>query len=695
MKFVSQLSLLALTAPRAASASGAKGGGGSGDAATSGSSPVSKVLSMLGELQAKVIKEGEVAQSEYAEFAEWCEDQSRNLGFETKTGNSEAERLQAKIAKESATLGTLNTKVDDTAASIATDEADLKAATWIRKREAADFAAEEKELTEVLSMLERAIAIIEREMKKGGAALVQMKTEASLGEVFQSMVRASMIGAPDAAKLSAFVQDQQKSQDSDDDEQEPGAPASAAYESQSGGVLDTLQDLQDKAESQLSDLRQRETKSLQHFELIKQELQNEIKYSNADLDEAKKGISGANERRATAKGELDVTKKNVAEDKKARGILHQDCMSKAAAFEAETKSRGEELSALAAAKKMIQEATSSASAAASFVQVASKSTSRAARFEVVRLVRDLGAAQHSMALVQLAGKMSSAMQSGDAFEKVKGLITDMIAKLEAEAGADATKKAYCDKELSETHEKKDDKTDEIEKLSTRIDQMSAKSSQLKQEIGALQMQLVKIAQSQALMDKLRREENEAHQATRADLEKGLTGVKGALKVLGEYYGASDKAHNAAEGAASGIIGLLEVIEADYSKNLAEVIADEEQSAANHDKMTKENEIERTVKVQDVKYKLGETKALDKTSGELIADRSGVKNELQAVMDYLKNIENECIAKAETYEERSRRRDAEIAGLKQALDTLENETAFLQKRVAHRTLRGVVGQLSLK
>jgi len=55
------------------------------------------------------------------------------------------------------------------------------------------------------------------------------------------------------------------------------------------------------------------------------------------------------------------------------------------------------------------------------------------------------------------------MHSKDPFAKVKDLISDMLAKLEAEAEADATEKAYCDKELGETNTKKADKTAEIEK----------------------------------------------------------------------------------------------------------------------------------------------------------------------------------------------------------------------------------------
>merc|ERR1719158_1682400 len=106
--------------------------------------------------------------------------------------------------------------------------------------------------------------------------------------------------------------------------------------------------------------------------------------------------------------------------------------------------------------------------------------------------------------------------------------------------------------------------------------------------------------------------------SKAEQEKGLEGVKLALSLLKEYY-ASDAAHNAAVGAAGGIVGLLETIETDMTKTLASLIADEEASAAEYDRMSKGNEIERTTKEQSVKYKLKESKQLDETTSENTAD----------------------------------------------------------------------------
>merc|ERR1712038_290604 len=102
-------------------------------------------------------------------------------------------------------------------------------------------------------------------------------------------------------------------------------------------------------------------------------------------------------------------------------------------------------------------------------------------------------------------------------------------------------------------------------------------------------------------------------------------------------------------------------------------------------MTKSNEIEKTTKDQDVAYKIKESKRLDKTTSENVADRTGVQSELDAVLEYLAKIEKECIEKAETYADRKAHREAEIAGLKEALNILESETAFLQRFHSHHRL----------
>merc|ERR1711953_321699 len=619
----------------------------------------------------------------YAEFAEMCEERSKNLQFEIKTGKAEVADLKAAINEETALAASLDTKVEELTASIAADEADLEAATKIRAKESADFVAEEKELLGVIDALQRAIGILEKEMAKHGASMMQIKNAGSLAKTLQLLVDASSLTSADAKGIAALVQTQQNSDDG-----ETGAPDPAVYKGQSGGIIDTLGDLLEKAETQLADVRNKETASLHEFEMLKQSLTDKIKYETKELDEAKTGIAASNEKKATAEGDLEVTTKNLNEDVAALSDLHHECLSKAQDYEAETKSRGEELTAIATAKKTIEETTAGAGDLSyGFSQVSFLQRSQSGGLQVVRFFRELAQRKHFPALAQLSMRMDAAIRAseGDPFAKVKGLIEDMIETLEKEAEEDATEKAYCDKELAETNAKKEAKTTEFKKLSTKIDQMTPRSAQLKGEVAELEKGLSALAKAQAEMDKIRLEEKEEYTKAKAEMEAGIKGVQLALKVLRDYY-AKDKAHASDEGGGAGIIGLLEVVESDFSKGLIEMTSTEEAAQAAYDKETKENEIEKATKEQDVKYKTEEATGLDKATAEATSDKEGVQEELDAVLEYLKGIEERCIAKPESYEERVARRDAELAGLKEALTILESETSFLQFK-STRTLRG--------
>merc|ERR1719188_690894 len=206
----------------------------------------------------------------------------------------------------------------------------------------------------------------------------------------------------------------------------------------------------------------------------------------------------------------------------------------------------------------------------------------------------------------------------------------------------------------------------VEKLSTKIEQMTATSAKLKEEVAALQASLADLAKAQREMDETRKKENDVFVQSKADMEEGIQGVQLALKILREYYAKEDKAHDAAGGAASGIVGLLEVVESDFSRTIAEITTTEQAAKNAYDQQTKDNEIERTAKEQDVKYKRKAATDLDKAVGEATSDRAGVQMELDAVLEYAAKLKETCVAKPETYEARAARRQSEIAGLKQAL-----------------------------
>merc|ERR1719443_780234 len=305
-----------------------------------------------------------------------------------------------------------------------------------------------------------------------------------------------------------------------------GSPAASVYEGHSDGIIGTLEGLTEKAEGQLDKARKAESTAIQNYQMLKQSLTDEIEFANKDMDKAKKGLAASQESKANAEGDLDATSKDLADDEATKASLHQDCMNSAEEFELATKSRGEELKALATAKKVIVEATGGAAEQSyglnqvSFLQLSNSAD--LSKAEAIRFVRDLARKTKSPALAQLASRMSAAVRlgsgAGDPFAKIKSLITDMIATLESEAEEDASQKAYCDKEMSEATAKKDDLTAESDKLSTKIAQDKAASTKLKEEVATLQNELAGMAKAKAEADDLRAEEKAAYGKNSAEME---------------------------------------------------------------------------------------------------------------------------------------------------------------------------------
>merc|ERR1719460_1303847 len=109
--------------------------------------------------------------------------------------------------------------------------------------------------------------------------------------------------------------------------------------------------------------------------------------------------------------------------------------------------------------------------------------------------------------------------------------------------------------------------------------MTSKSAKLKEEVAELQKELAQLASSQAEMDKIRSDEKALYTKNHAEMKQGIEGVQKALSVLKDYYASEGKSHSSADGAGSGIIGMLEVVESDFSKGLAEMEVTESMAAS--------------------------------------------------------------------------------------------------------------------
>jgi hypothetical protein len=478
-------------------------------------------------------------------------------------------------------------------------------------------------------------------------------------------------------KLQAFIQG-------------VNAPETKAYESHSGGILDTLADMQDKAEGLLSDARKAEVNSQHAFELLAQSLHDELKVQKEELSNTKKQLAATTEVKGQAEGDLATTNKDLDEDKSYLKELATNCQSRAVDHEVSMKGRAEELAALKEARKIIGEATGAAAGRQykSFIQA--KSTTRKTTevySNIEKTIKELGRKFNEGSFVQLAGQIRATVSmNDDPFGKVKGLIQDMIQKLITQAEEEASHKAFCDKETKENEAKRDRLQAEDNKLSTRLEKAQAGIANLKQQIADLNKALAEIAQSQKQMDAMRATEHEEFVKAEADFTQGLNGIRNALKVLREYYqteGASliqapaTSTHSASSDSGNGIISILEIAESDFARSLAEAQAAEDDAVEVYEKTTNENKVSNATKKTSAEGKTQESARLEQLVSDATSDRDGVQEQLSAVLEYLEKLRPQCTTEPESYEERKARREHEIEGLKTALDILENETAFFQ------------------
>lgn len=646
---------------------------------------------MLTNLEATVIKEGESEQKVYEEFAEWCEDRAKGLGNEIKVGKSDISELQSTVDKMTADIEAYSTKIEDLGGDDSGAYEELSEATKMREKDAAVFAKTESDLQATTSMLQRAIVILEKDTA-ASASLVQIQSAEKLAQTLQTVLQASSLEESDADKLYSMIQN--KAQVDDDSlDAEPGAPDAAVYTSNSGSIVSTLEDLLDKAQSQLDSARKDETQEQHNYELKKQSLQDSMSFSAKEMDDAKKALASCEETSATAGGDLVAASKDLASDKESLDGLHHDCMEKADEFESEVRSRSEELKALVEVKKTIQQSTGAASEN-SYSLLQESRTEADLVTKVLHVLQQEAQKRHSPSLAQFSTQVKSALRLAhhmhvDPFSKVRAMIADMLSKLEGEADEDADRKAFCDKELSQTLDKQEDKEANVEKTSTTIEQLESKSSKLQEEVSILENELGDLTRTQAEIDKLRREQKSLFETTQLELQDGIDGVKKALKILRDYYAKGDASHETSQGSASGIIGLLEIAESDFSKNLAQIGAGEEAAIREYKKESEQNNQDKTTKEQDVKYKSKEVASLKKKLAELQQDLAGSQQELDAVLQYLSGVKKQCTNKVVPYDVRKARREAEIGGLKNALSILEGETALLQRRTVKSHLRGTM------
>jgi len=649
-------------------------------------SPVQKVIQLLDELKGKVESDLAAEEKMMEEYTTWCDDEANEKEDAITSSKRTIGDLEATIEDAKATIQTLTASIDELTTKISTSETELAKASEIREKEHGVFVASEKELVETVDSLDRAIVVLKKNlgfMQTGRTANVL----AAMASGLQKVVEASWVNEHQKAVLQSLLQAKDEDEDTDLDFQPQGK--TVAYESSSGGILDTIADMQSKAEESLGSTRKDEMEAAHAYALVKQGLEDEIKVAKKQLSEATLTRSTTEEELHSADASLSETEETLAADTKYLEELKQSCSSKAAEWAARQKQAGEETAAIEKAKEVLSEGVKVLLQTSMRVRTRKmEAAGDDSRSQVVSILRRVSKNAKSYALMQLVASAQS-----DPFGKIRGLIEEMIAKLTKEAAEEADQKSFCDEEIGESKSKQADLSGKLDKTSARIAKAEADKAKLTEEVKMLEEEISEIDAGQAEATKVRQEEHEEYLKASSDFKLSAEAVAKAIGVLSDYYNSAAFVQVASKQApelggaksdvGSTIVSILEVAESDFTSMLAETEADESSAAAAYEKLTKENTVTKATKQADVKGKVSQGKQLEVALGNYAENKATTTDELDAVLMYLDKLKPQCESKVMSYAEKKAKREQEIEGLKEALEILSAE-ALLQVKT---TLRG--------
>merc|ERR1711924_37378 len=123
------------------------------------------------------------------------------------------------------------------------------------------------------------------------------------------------------------------------------------------------------------------------------------------------------------------------------------------------------------------------------------------RQALINHFRRTGNKPHSMAMLNLV-----TVAAQDPMENVKGLLTDLIAKMEKEAKEAADLHEFCKAEKKKTKAAQDKKTMETEKLETRIEKATATKAEQQELIAVNSEEIAALEKQNAEATKLRNEQ---------------------------------------------------------------------------------------------------------------------------------------------------------------------------------------------
>merc|ERR1719163_2104434 len=299
-------------------------------------SPVEKVITLLEDLKSETEEAGKKEASTYDTFACFCKDTTEAKSTAIKDEQDNIDEFAATLEEQTGISNAKQAETEELGEMIRTLDKEMTEITAMREKEKAKYEATAADLSKAVSSLEGAIA----DMQAGkGASFLSVKKGIRKSI---AMADALDLSPKNQRSITALLQ-------TDADESPEGD-----FAFHGDDIIATLQDLEKEFKAKKAEVDQIEAQNKKDYNEIIKTKTSEKKTAESDKDSAIEAKATADEEIAKATDSMVEEEAALKDDELYLKDLTAKCELNAREWDQRSQMRGEEVTALTAALKIIK-----------------------------------------------------------------------------------------------------------------------------------------------------------------------------------------------------------------------------------------------------------------------------------------------------------------------------------------------------
>jgi len=659
--------------------------------------PIKKVVRLMTDMQKEIEVEMEKEKTLFEKFMCICTTADDELAATISKSSEAIKSLTSKLEEEGAEKAQLSEELKGHYKDKEASEKDLAKATMLREKEQEEYEQTKADTEFSIASLAKAIPAIEKGVG-GAAALMQAEDGGRLKKLIEF---SPVVSTFDREQVLAFLT--------------AGTGSASGDESPAAGqVLGILKQMKDDMEKSHAEAIENEKAAATGYADLKAAKGEEIQIAAESIETKEKRVGELTVSISQNTDALEDSKNENTDATNFLAELKKQCKEKTGAWEARLKLRNDEITAIGEAIKILteDEAVATFKKTTGLMAIGKQGPKKfgflqrnhkASKLKRVQSIISTASQfyknpQLDLLLYTINAKLKTGDKSPD-FSNVVKMIENMLTVLQKEQAEDEKKKHWCTGELVKADGEERMKQEEMDSLSSTIEELADEIASLDDEVKTLQQEVADLDKAVFMATEQRKKEHEEYAETASMTQAAIGLVEKAKNRLAKFYKPSEYKKEG-EGAffvqinkvvhhshasapvvnpvedlpdmpeykpthSGGIMGMMDMVIGDLKADMAEAAHDEKTSQQEYVRLMSESQTSRAQDVKSITDKKESRSVLEEKMVESKAAKQMAFDELNNIHEYVSELHNSCDFIVENFDLRKQARANEMESLNNA------------------------------